>query len=50
MNTDKYHYIALYVWEHKKGLKYKLIELYDKNNDPFEKSNIAYEKDEAKIK
>ena len=43
INTDQYHYIEWYSWDHKKGLKGALkdIELYDRINDPFEMTNIA---------
>jgi len=43
MNTDKYHYIEWYKWNHKTGQKGDLtnVEMYDRINDPFEKTNIA---------
>jgi iduronate 2-sulfatase len=43
LNTSEYHYVEWYTWNHKKGLKGKLtdIELYDRENDPYEKVNIA---------
>ena len=47
MNTEKYHYIEWYTWNHKAGLRgeYKSAELYDRINDPYEKENIAERSD-----
>lgn len=43
MNTTEYHYIEWYTWNHKTGVKgtLKNVELYDRINDPYEKTNIA---------
>ena len=43
MNTEKYHYIEWYRWDHKAGIRgeYKGAELYDRLNDPYEYKNIA---------
>ena len=43
MNTEKYHYIEWYRWDHKAGIRgeYKGAELYDRLNDSYEYKNIA---------
>lgn len=43
INTDKYHYIEWYKWNHKTGLKgeFKGSELYDRIIDPHERINIS---------
>jgi len=43
INTDKYHYIEWYTWDHKTGTKGELkgTELYDSKNDPSETVNLA---------
>ena len=43
MNTENYHYIEWYSWNHKTGIRgeFKGRELFDRNNDPHEKVNIA---------
>jgi iduronate 2-sulfatase len=43
LNTDKYHYIEWYDWDHKTGTRgiLKNIELYDRENDPSETVNLA---------
>ena len=43
INTEKYHYIEWYSWDHKTGTRGELtdIELYDSVNDPHETANIA---------
>lgn len=43
LNTPKYHYIEWYTWNHttKTREELKAIELYDRENDPYEKVNIA---------
>jgi len=52
LNTQKYHYIEWYKWNHKTGTKGELknIELYDRENDPFEKVNIAQKQELSEIK
>ncbi len=49
INTDAYHYIEWYAWDHQTGTRgeFKSAELYDRKNDPFETVNIA--EDEAFI-
>ncbi|UZR93654.1 sulfatase/phosphatase domain-containing protein [Chondrinema litorale] len=43
INTDEFHYIEWYGWDHKTGIRgeYTTAELYDRQNDPFETVNIA---------
>jgi iduronate 2-sulfatase len=43
LNTQEYHYVEWYSWDHETGTKGELtdIELYDRINDPYEKVNIA---------
>ncbi|MDF1698085.1 MAG: sulfatase [Saprospiraceae bacterium] len=43
LNTKEYHYIEWYSWDHKTGTRGQLkeIELYDREEDPYEKTNIA---------
>ena len=43
INTKKHHYIEWYTWDHKKKTRgeYVKAELYDRENDPHEKMNIA---------
>lgn len=43
INTKDYHYVEWYSWNHKTGTKgdFKGAELYDRNRDPYEKTNIA---------
>jgi len=45
MNTKKYHYIEWYAWDHLTGTKgeFKSAELYDRENDPYETTNISGE-------
>ena len=52
LNTSKYHYIEWYSWNHKTKTKGKLkeIELYDRANDPYEKVNIAQDKEVTEVK
>jgi len=52
INTDQYHYIEWYSWNHKKGIKGELknTELFDRIKDPFESENIAYHNDIIKVK
>lgn len=52
LNTNKYHYIEWYSWDHETGTRgdRKAIELYDRINDPFEKINIAENIELAAIK
>ncbi len=49
MNTEAYHYIEWYAWDHLKGIKGELkgVELYDRLSDPFEMINIADHKELA---
>ena len=43
INTKKYHYIEWYTWDPKTGTRGELknIELFDREDDPNEKTNIA---------
>jgi len=43
INTDDYHYIEWYAWDHLSGTRgeLKYIELYDSKNDPHETVNVA---------
>ncbi|MEL7531859.1 MAG: sulfatase [Bacteroidota bacterium] len=43
INTAQYHYIEWYTWDHKSGQKGEFVEaeLYDRINDPHERSNIV---------
>ena len=43
INTKEHHYIEWYTWNHKTGIKGDFVdrELYDRVNDPHEKTNIA---------
>lgn len=43
INTEAYHYIEWYQWNHKTGTRgaFKSAELYDRANDPHEKENLA---------
>ncbi len=43
INTEQYHYIEWYTWDHKAGLRgdFMRAELYDRLNDPHERTNIA---------
>ena len=51
MNTQKYHYIEWYTWDHKTGTKGTLqnIELFDRIDDPGEFENIAKNIENEKI-
>ena len=43
LNTQTYHYIEWYDWNHTTGTRgeFKSAELYDKENDPYETENLA---------
>ncbi|MBT28893.1 MAG: iduronate sulfatase [Thalassobius sp.] len=43
INTEEFHYIEWYRWDHKTGTRgeYTTAELYDRENDPYETVNIA---------
>ena len=43
INTKKYHYIEWYTWDALMGTRGEFVEreLYDRENDPFERENIA---------
>ena len=43
LNTPEYHYIEWYTWDHTAGTRGELtnVELYDRENDPYETMNIA---------
>ncbi len=43
INTEKYHYIEWYSWDHQSGTRgeFKGIELYDRDKDPYETLNLA---------
>ena len=43
LNTKNYHYIEWYRWNHKTGTRreFKFAELYDRNNDPYETTNLS---------
>lgn len=43
INTPEYHYIEWYTWDHQQGERgdFKQAELYDRQNDPSERVNIA---------
>ena len=45
INTDAYHYIEWFAWDHKLGKRgaFKSAELYDSMNDPNETINVAQE-------
>lgn len=51
MNTKKYHYIEWYSWDPKSGTRgdLKSTELYNSENDPFEKINIASKPNLSKV-
>ena len=51
INTKEFHYIEWYRWDHKTGTRgeYTTAELYDRQNDPFEKENIAENEDFKKV-
>ena len=52
INTEKYHYIAWYSWDHQRGARGELkgIELYDRTNDPYETVNVASMEEMAEVK
>jgi iduronate 2-sulfatase len=43
INTNEYHYIEWYTWDHNLGIRgeFKESELYDRKNDPHETQNLA---------
>lgn len=52
INTKDYHYIEWYTWDHNTGTRgeQKGAELYDRERDPYEKINIAANKEMSAIK
>ena len=52
INTEAYHYIEWYTWNHKTGTKGELTntELYDRNKDPYETKNLAQEAELVEVK
>lgn len=51
INTKKYHYIEWYTWDHKTGTRGELrgVELYDREDDPYETINIAEQQSLGKV-
>jgi iduronate 2-sulfatase len=51
INTDKYHYIEWFIWDHISGTKKGLVsaELFDRMKDPTEKKNVVNETSNAEI-
>ena len=52
LNTEKYHYIEWYSWDHqiKKRGALKAVELYDRIKDPYEEINIADQKEMESVR
>jgi iduronate 2-sulfatase len=51
INTPEYHYIEWYTWDHVSGSRgdYMGAELYDRQNDPYERNNIAHKEENTDI-
>ncbi len=51
VNTQEYHYVEWYTWDHQTGTKVKFVakELYNRQNDPFETINLAERDTHANI-
>ncbi|AWV97428.1 sulfatase [Arcticibacterium luteifluviistationis] len=51
INTKKYHYLEWYSWDTKTGTRGELkgTELFDRENDPYEKVNISAERKLSKV-
>ena len=52
INTDHYHYIEWYGWDHEAKARGELsaIELYDRDNDPHETKNLADDADLVEVR